>query len=67
MPWRRKRRGLKYWGVVVLLCVLAAFATIGAVRFFESFYTYVPSHYEPKDLSRGKDLEKDKEPPQSGR
>lgn len=67
MPWRIKRHGPKYWAIVVLLCVLAAFTTVGVVRFFESFYAYVPRSYEPKDLSRGEHLEKDKEPSQGGR
>ena len=60
MPWR-KMSPVKFWGGVVVLCVLAALASMGLSRFIESFYSYTPSVYEPKDLTREQQLEKSRE------
>jgi len=60
MPWKRHRYGLKFWGVVIVLCALAAIATMGMNRFIQSFYSYSPQQYEPKEFSREEVLEKKK-------
>ena len=57
MPWR-KISPVKFWGGVVVLCVLAALATMGLSRLLESFYSYAPTVYEPKDLMRERHIEK---------
>lgn len=59
MPWR-KITTVKFWGAVVVLCVLAALAALGLSRFVQSFYSYSPSSYEPKDITRGEHLERSK-------
>jgi hypothetical protein len=60
MPWKRHHYGPKFWGAVIALCVLAALATIGVNRFIESFYSYEPQHYEPKETTREELLKKQK-------
>jgi hypothetical protein len=66
MPWKIKRRyGLKYWGMVLVLCVVAAVSALALSRFFESFYSYVPQFYEPKDTSRGGQTEDGKKSQQA--
>ena len=51
---------MKFWGVVIVLCALAAIATMGMNRFIQSFYSYSPQQYEPKEFSREEVLEKKK-------
>lgn len=60
MPWR-KITTLKFWVVAIVLCILAALAAIGLSRFLEAFYSYAPASYEPKDLTRGEQVERSKE------
>lgn len=57
MPWR-KLSPVKFWVGVVVLSVLAALAALGLSRLIESFYSYSPSVYEPKDLTREQSMEK---------
>jgi hypothetical protein len=47
-----------FWGLAVLFCVLGVGATLVVSRFIESFYSYVPQSYEPKDAQREKLLER---------
>ena len=61
MPWKLKRYGPRFWIAVVILSVLAALAALGLSRFIESFYSYTPSVYEPKDLTREQHIEKTRE------
>ncbi len=59
MSWRRKTT-VKFWGVVVVLCFVAALMAVGLDRFIKSFYSYAPSSYEPKDPPREEYLERGK-------
>lgn len=56
MPWRKKTT-VKFWGAVVVLCILAALAALGLSRCTDAFYTNIPLGYEPKDSAREKVLE----------
>ena len=49
------------WVIVMLVVSLLGAAIVLLLR---SLYEYVPRHYEPKDLSRGEQLEKKLEPQQ---
>ena len=60
MSWRKKT-SVKFWGAVVVLCLLAALTALGLSRFIEAFYSYAPSSYEPKDLTRGERLDRSKD------
>lgn len=57
MPWRKKT-AVKFWAGVVVLCFLAALAVMGLSRLIQSFYSYEPSSYEPKDRARGEQVER---------
>ncbi len=57
MPWR-KPSPVKFWGLVVVFSVLAALAAMGLSRLIESFYSYAPGVYEPKDITREQRIEK---------
>jgi len=59
MSWRKKTT-VKFWGVVVVLCLVAALTALGLSRFIKSFDSYAPSSYEPKDPPRGEYLERGK-------
>ena len=49
---------MKFWGLVVVFSVLAALAAMGLSRLIESFYSYAPGVYEPKDITREQRIEK---------
>ena len=59
MSWRKKTT-VKFWGVVVVLCLVAALAAMGLNRFIKSFYSYAPGSYEPKDPPREEYIERGK-------
>ena len=55
--WRRNIRFLK---LAVVLALVAAAVAVALSVFLQAFYTYLPGHYEPKDIPRGMHLERDK-------
>ncbi|MBI5570615.1 MAG: hypothetical protein HY914_11780 [Desulfomonile tiedjei] len=60
MPWRT-RTSVKFWGVVVVLCFVAALTAVGLSRFIASFYSYVDRTYAPFD-TEWEEYERSKKP-----
>ncbi len=44
MPFKRRRVKPKFWGVVAVLCILVALASIGVSWFMRSLYSYDPQY-----------------------
>ncbi len=47
MPFLRRRGRLKFFGLVVVLCILVALASLAVTWFMCSFYSYDPQYYYP--------------------
>jgi len=62
MPWKKRPRySLKFWGLVIALCVLAGVVSFGAARFVASLYSYFDRTYAPFDMQR-EEYEQSKKP-----
>lgn len=55
--WRRRLKR-RFWQFVVLVVAVVAAALV--LQFFFKLSDYAPKFYEPKDLERGKQLQKEK-------
>ena len=47
MPFKRERVKPKFLGLVLVLCILVALASLAVTWFMRSFYSYDPQYYAP--------------------
>jgi hypothetical protein len=58
MLHRRWRRQLGFLKLAIVLALLAAALAVAGGFFLRSFYSYAPEDFEPKDMPRGRHLER---------
>lgn len=59
VPWRRVRSKLKTYTAALALALLGALLALLISVFINSFSALAPTHYEPKDMERGRMIERD--------
>ncbi|MDA2910050.1 hypothetical protein MYX04_03840 [Nitrospiraceae bacterium AH_259_D15_M11_P09] len=52
MPFKRRRVKPKFLGLVLVLCILVALASLAVIWFMRSFSSYELQHYAPTGLQR---------------
>ncbi len=62
MPFKRRRVKPKFLGLVLVLCILVALASLAVTWFIYSFYSYDPQYYYPtRALEREEWLQRQQE------
>lgn len=59
ISWWRVRSKLKTYGAALVLALLGALLALVIRVFLTSFSTLEQTHYEPKDVERGRLIERD--------
>ena len=61
MPFKRRRVRPKFLGLVVVLCILVALASLAVSWYMRSFSSYEPQYYAPSDMEREELLQRQQE------